>query len=57
MCVEGVLVGGEGEQRTLRWGSVVDTLHILMWKKTMEPLAIALSEAGRGSSGRDGGMI
>jgi hypothetical protein len=38
----------EGEWRRWRWGNMVDGLHIHIWNKTMKPLKIALSGAGRG---------
>jgi hypothetical protein len=41
----GILVGGEGEWK--RW-YMVDGLHIPIWNRTKKPLAIALSEVGKG---------
>jgi hypothetical protein len=34
---------------------MVDGLHIPIWNRTKKPLAIALSEVGRGLRGRDNG--
>jgi hypothetical protein len=52
----GVLVGGgEGEWRRLRWGNMVDGLHIPTWTRTKKPLTIALSGAGRDFGGTDNG--
>jgi hypothetical protein len=55
VCVlEGYLREREGEWRRLRWRNVVDGLHIPIWNRTKKCLAISLSGAGRGLSGRDG---
>jgi hypothetical protein len=45
---------GEGERKKLRWGNIVDGLHILIQNRTMKLHAIALSGMGRGSRRRDG---
>jgi hypothetical protein len=46
---------GKGEWRRLRWGYMVDGLHILTWTRTKKPLAIALSGSGREVRGREDG--
>jgi hypothetical protein len=33
---------GEGDWRRLRWGYMVDELHIPTWNRAKKPLAIAL---------------
>jgi hypothetical protein len=43
MCVGNTFGKGEDEQRTLRWGNMIDGFHILIWTRTKKPLAIALS--------------
>jgi hypothetical protein len=40
---------GESEWRRLRWGNMVDGVHISIWTRTMKPLTIASSGAGEGS--------
>jgi hypothetical protein len=35
---------------------MVDGIQILIWNRTMKPLAIVLSGVGRGWKGRDGGI-
>jgi hypothetical protein len=47
---------GKGEWRRLRWGYVVDRLHILTWHRPKNPLAISLSGAGRELRMRDDGV-
>jgi hypothetical protein len=44
-----------GEWRRLKWGNIVDGLHILRQNRTMKLLAIPLSGVGRSWGGRDGG--
>jgi hypothetical protein len=44
-----------GEWRRLMWGYMVDGLHILIWNRTMKPLAITLSGVGRGVKRRNDG--
>jgi hypothetical protein len=46
---------GKGGWKRLRWGYMVDGLHILTWNWTKKPLAIASSGAGRGLRGRNDG--
>jgi hypothetical protein len=43
--------GVEGEWRKLKWGYIVDGLHIPIWNRIKKPLPIALSAAGRGVRG------
>jgi hypothetical protein len=52
----GDLWEGEGELR-LRWGNIVDGLHIRIWNRTKKPLAIALNGAGRGPRERNSGGV
>jgi hypothetical protein len=41
----------ESEGRRLRWWYMVDGLSILMWSRTKNLLAIALSRMGKGFEG------
>jgi hypothetical protein len=50
VCVRGTCGKGEGEWR-LRWGYIVDGLHILTWKRTKKPPTTALSGTERGLRG------
>jgi hypothetical protein len=54
VCGEG-LVGGAGWIKRLRWGYMVDGLHIPIWNRAKKPLAIALSGVRRELRGGDKG--
>jgi hypothetical protein len=43
----GVSGRGKGEWRRLRWGYMIDGLHIFTWNRTKKLFAIASSGAGR----------
>jgi hypothetical protein len=49
---EGNNTKGEDEWRRLIQGCMVDGLHVLVWNRTKEPLAIALVGVGREVRGR-----
>jgi hypothetical protein len=50
VCVwGGTCARGEGGWRRLKQGNMVNGLHVSLQNRTMEPLAFALSEAGKGS--------
>jgi hypothetical protein len=45
MCV------GGGWMEEMSWGNIVDALHIHVWNRMMECLAVALSVGGEGIVG------
>jgi hypothetical protein len=45
VCGRGITGRGKGEWRRLRWGYMVDGLHIPIQNRIIKPLAIALSGA------------
>jgi hypothetical protein len=49
--------GGRGWIKVIRWGYIVDGLHILIWNWAKKPLASALRGVGRGWGGETMGTM
>jgi hypothetical protein len=58
MCAGvGVLIGGGGWRKEIRWWYMVDGFHIPIWNRSEKPLAIALSGVGEGGGENRGGNV